>query len=70
MGQTRTIVVVPRETGSPLAGMGPSGSRTQDGVSSPRVKCQNRENSLEEQKGIELEEAVVSRWTFLNSVEA
>ena len=70
MGQTQTIVVVPRETGYPLAGMGPSGSRTQDGVSSQKVNCQNQENLLEDQKGIELEEAVVSRWTFLNSVEA
>ena len=70
MGQTRTIVVVPRETGFPLTGMDPSGSRTQDGVSSRNLNCQNQGNSLEDQKGIELEEAVVSRWTFLNSVEA
>ena len=70
MGQTRTIVVLRRETGFPLIGMDLSGSRTQDGVSSLKVNCQNRENSLEDQKGIELEEVVVSRWTFLNSVEA
>ena len=70
MGQTRTIVVVPRETGFPLIGMDPSGSRTQDGVSSRKANCQNQEILLEDQKGIELEEVVVSRWTFLNFVEA
>ena len=70
MGQTRTIVAVPRETESPLTGMGPSRLRTQDGVSSQKANCRNQENLLEDQKGIELGEAVVSRWTFLNSVEA
>ena len=69
MGQTRTIVLVPQETVLRLAGMGPSGSRTQGGVSSQKVNCQNQENLLEDPKGIELGEAAVFRWTFLNSVE-